>query len=232
MPSAYQYGSPDVGESFPLTVSTDKNLSFSSSLEDDQSEISFPLYPHPVKPKQLVGTNTYFVPSLWATPVKSFSSRVKEYQRENTPLTMPSLDDHSVDSSVSASLRHTDELDDDDLKVRLALDYLNLQHLSPANNTQLQKSKTEVFLHTFCPKFVLEVMGGSGAVWGFSEAIGLRTALSLWFWKPVSLFAGALFFIRWLQQLQEFSRLHDRRAKRRSTVEGGMAAIGVFHEDV
>ena len=219
----YQYGATDMRESITQTVTPQKSSSSSATVEEDRGDITLPLH-HEVNPTQRTGAQT-FDPSgpVWSSPVKSFSSRVQEYQRENTPLTMPSLDDHSSDSSFTASLRCNDDLDDDDLQVRFAINHLNLQH--SLNNAQLGKSKSKVVLQTFCPKLVLEVMGGSGAVWGFSEAIGLRTALTLWFWQPVTLIAGAFFFIRWCQQVQEFSRLHDLRSKRRSALEGEMATL-------
>lgn len=75
------------------------------------------------------------------------------------------------------------------------------------------KNKAELLLQTFGPKLVLEVMGGAGAVWGFSEALGLRTSQTVWFWRPITLLAGAYFFNRWYGQLQEFRKLYDRRVK-------------------
>ena len=42
-------------------------------------------------------------------------------------------------------------------------------------------------LQIFSAKLVLEVCGGGGAIWGFSEAIGLRTTSNVWFWRPVAL---------------------------------------------
>eukprot|EP00584_Thalassiosira_punctigera_P003656 CAMPEP_0172536268 /NCGR_PEP_ID=MMETSP1067-20121228/8063_1 /TAXON_ID=265564 ORGANISM="Thalassiosira punctigera, Strain Tpunct2005C2" /NCGR_SAMPLE_ID=MMETSP1067 /ASSEMBLY_ACC=CAM_ASM_000444 /LENGTH=66 /DNA_ID=CAMNT_0013321307 /DNA_START=101 /DNA_END=298 /DNA_ORIENTATION=+ len=49
----------------------------------------------------------------------------------------------------------------------------------------------------FTAKLVLEVMGGAGAIWGFSEAVGLRVASTVWFWRPCALVVGAIFFMRW-----------------------------------
>lgn len=56
----------------------------------------------------------------------------------------------------------------------------------------------------FSAKFVLEVLGGAGAIWGFSEVIGLRTPETLWFWRPCALMFGAVFFFRWWLQMSDF----------------------------
>jgi hypothetical protein len=58
------------------------------------------------------------------------------------------------------------------------------------------------FVCTYATKFILEVFGGGGAMWGFSEACGLRTpANSVWFWRPIALSVSFLFGLRWLYQL-------------------------------
>ena len=59
-------------------------------------------------------------------------------------------------------------------------------------------------LQIFSAKLVLEVCGGGGAIWGFSEAIGLRTTSNVWFWRPVALLTGLIFFFRWFGQVQEY----------------------------
>ncbi|CAJ1942178.1 unnamed protein product [Cylindrotheca closterium] len=223
----YQYGAPDMHESKPQPVTPDETSSSSSSARvEDRGETTLPLH-HQVQATQRMGTETC-VPYILVTPTKSASSRVEASQ--NTPITTASLDDESLESSVlpSPSPRHTDQLNAD--HVRFSVNYLNLQHLSPTN-IQLEKHKIEVVLETFIPKLVLEVMGGAGAVWGFSEAIGLRTSMNAWFWRPVTLFAGSLFFIRWYRQVKEFSRLYDLRHKRRSTVEGETAHL-LWQENV
>lgn len=52
-------------------------------------------------------------------------------------------------------------------------------------------------------------MGGAGAVWGFSEAVGLRTPKTVWFWRPVALIVGAIFFIRWYKQIQDWNKSYE-----------------------
>lgn len=65
-------------------------------------------------------------------------------------------------------------------------------------------SEVEVLAYVlvkFFPKLILEVFGGAGAIWGFSEACGLRTPDTLYFWRPASLTVGGLFLVRFLWQL-------------------------------
>ncbi|KAL7475423.1 hypothetical protein ACHAW6_001333 [Cyclotella cf. meneghiniana] len=57
----------------------------------------------------------------------------------------------------------------------------------------------------FSVKLILEVCGGAGAVWGFSEAIGLRHDGTVWFWRPCALAVGAMFWARWLCQIRGFA---------------------------
>jgi len=53
----------------------------------------------------------------------------------------------------------------------------------------------------FGPKLILEVMGGAGAVWGFSEVCGLRTSSTVWFWRPCALIVGFFFLMRLIMQV-------------------------------
>ena len=66
------------------------------------------------------------------------------------------------------------------------------------------KSQTEKILnllHVFTADLILQVFGGAGAIWGFSEVLGLRTPETVWFWRPTAQFIGAVFFARWVLQL-------------------------------
>lgn len=56
----------------------------------------------------------------------------------------------------------------------------------------------------FLPKLILEVLGSAGAIWGCSEAIGLRSATNVWFWRPVALSIGLMFLVRWLVEMRRF----------------------------
>jgi hypothetical protein len=72
-------------------------------------------------------------------------------------------------------------------------------------------------IRIFSAKLVLEVFGGGGAIWGFSEAIGLRKPDTLWFWRPCALLFGFIFFIRWIRQIQDYRE--EMRLEKRGTLE-------------
>jgi hypothetical protein len=75
----------------------------------------------------------------------------------------------------------------------------------------------------FGAKLVLEVFGGAGAIWGFSEALGLRVPSTVWFWRPCALTFGAIFFVRWLCQARDHVEDWDDRsslAKERVIADG------------
>ena len=59
-------------------------------------------------------------------------------------------------------------------------------------------------LQIFSARLILEVFGGAGAIWGFSEAVGLRVTSTIWFWRPVALTVGVIFFCRWVGQIQDY----------------------------
>merc|ERR1711935_222436 len=56
----------------------------------------------------------------------------------------------------------------------------------------------------FAAKLVLEVFGGGGAIWGFSEVLTLRNAHTVWFWRPCAAAFGAIFFCRWVLQMKDY----------------------------
>jgi len=63
------------------------------------------------------------------------------------------------------------------------------------------------FLRTyqiFSAKFILEVCGGAGAIWGFSEVLTLRNAETVHTWRHIALTIGSIFLIRWFMQMQDF----------------------------
>ena len=49
-------------------------------------------------------------------------------------------------------------------------------------------------------KFVLNVLGGAGAIWGCAEAMTLRNPGNAMEWRMAAMSVGALFFIRWTIQ--------------------------------
>lgn len=62
------------------------------------------------------------------------------------------------------------------------------------------------FIRIFLPRLILEVFGGAGAIWGCSEAVGLRHPSTVWFWRPIALLVGIIFFIRWILQIVAFMK--------------------------
>jgi len=74
-----------------------------------------------------------------------------------------------------------------------------------SSSNGIQKTDPMIRLvQIFSAKLVLEVFGGAGAIWGFSEALTLRTPDTIWFWRPCALFFGFVFFIRWTKQIQDY----------------------------
>jgi len=59
-------------------------------------------------------------------------------------------------------------------------------------------------VQVFSAKFVLEVLGGAGACWGFSEALSLRRPDTIYFYRYFSLLVGFVFFCRFLLQIKDF----------------------------
>ena len=76
-------------------------------------------------------------------------------------------------------------------------------------------------LQTFAVKFVLEVLGAAGAIWGSSEAIGLRTNGSRWVFHWLACVVGVVFLARWLIQLQRAYRLLSRGDRREMLAQTG-----------
>lgn len=72
-----------------------------------------------------------------------------------------------------------------------------------------EPNPTVRFFQVFSATLVLQVFGGGGAVWGFSEALTLRVPETQEFWRQVSATVGAIFFIRWLLQMKDyFNEVH------------------------
>jgi hypothetical protein len=78
---------------------------------------------------------------------------------------------------------------------------------------------TTTLVPTFAAKWVLEVFGSGGAIWGFSDVCGLRHASNHWFWRPVAMTVACLFAMRWFVQLMD--ALDDDTARRRRHHHGG-----------
>jgi hypothetical protein len=87
------------------------------------------------------------------------------------------------------------------------------------NDAVVEKSRLVLCVHVFLPKFVLEVLGGAGAIWGFSEASGLRNASNVWFWRPAALLVGTIFLARWLQRMYDFLTRQGSEGKQQEEEE-------------
>jgi len=68
----------------------------------------------------------------------------------------------------------------------------------------------------FIPKYILEVWGGVGAVWGFAEVVGLRIPETVYIWRPISLTFGVMFFVRYLYQLIQAVKAYRRIPRNKS----------------
>ena len=87
----------------------------------------------------------------------------------------------------------------------------------PPAALQSARSCLELML-TFGAKFVLEVLGGAGAVWGSSEVLLLRTSANVHVWRPISIFFGSLFFLRWCSQFATALRQAFQKRQREDCI--------------
>jgi len=62
-------------------------------------------------------------------------------------------------------------------------------------------SSHRAFFVLFAVRFVLEVLGSGGAVWGCTEAIGIRTTDNHEWWRYCAQAATIVFFVRWMHQM-------------------------------
>eukprot|EP00549_Striatella_unipunctata_P023408 CAMPEP_0118683862 /NCGR_PEP_ID=MMETSP0800-20121206/6298_1 /TAXON_ID=210618 ORGANISM="Striatella unipunctata, Strain CCMP2910" /NCGR_SAMPLE_ID=MMETSP0800 /ASSEMBLY_ACC=CAM_ASM_000638 /LENGTH=320 /DNA_ID=CAMNT_0006580453 /DNA_START=747 /DNA_END=1709 /DNA_ORIENTATION=+ len=60
------------------------------------------------------------------------------------------------------------------------------------------------FYQIFAAKLVLEVFGGAGAIWGFSEVMTFRNPETQSFWRFVALVVGFCFYVRFLLQMKDY----------------------------
>jgi len=63
------------------------------------------------------------------------------------------------------------------------------------------KKRLAFWWDRFVVRFILHVLGATGAIWGISDFVKLRTIDTLYIWRPVALSVGLLFACRWLWQL-------------------------------
>jgi len=72
----------------------------------------------------------------------------------------------------------------------------------------LDEGSAKRLAQIFSAKMVLEVFGGSGAIWGFSEVVTLRRTETLEFWRYNACVFALIFFIRWCLQVREYMLEH------------------------
>ena len=137
-----------------------------------------------------------------AAAVSGFTTAEQNNHRNHLPFiskTRPQLSFASC-RSATAGLRET-------LFKRGSLQKLNLNQDDTNNKdnkaimVEKQNKKILDTIHIFGTNLILQVFGGAGAIWGFSEVIGFRTPETVWFWRPTAQFVGAIFFARWVMQL-------------------------------
>ena len=85
-------------------------------------------------------------------------------------------------------------------------------------------------LQIFSARLILEVFGGAGAIWGFSEAIGLRDQSTIWFWRPCALTVGVIFFCRWVGQIQDY--MMEENVQFRTAIFRGRKGVDGDEEQV
>ena len=90
------------------------------------------------------------------------------------------------------------------------------QELCAANRATCSdhnNNKTIVsFVHTLVTRFVLQVLGAIGAVWGFFECLTLRTDETQEFWRQVCFGVGILFGGRFLSHMYQYWQDLNRKA--------------------
>ena len=88
--------------------------------------------------------------------------------------------------------------------VRWMMEIKDFMNECMGGTTHLQKSSWSKLFQMFGAKLVLEVFGGGGAIWGFSEVLTLRNADTVWFWRPCATAVGIIFFCRWVLQMKDY----------------------------
>lgn len=80
---------------------------------------------------------------------------------------------------------------------------LQINDFTLTNKTKVGNPSILRLLQIYTAKFVLEVCGAAGAIWGFSECINLRNPQTQEFWRLNSLIIETIFFCRFLMQITD-----------------------------
>mmetsp|Transcript_16604 Transcript_16604/g.40390 ORF Transcript_16604/g.40390 Transcript_16604/m.40390 type:complete len:198 (+) Transcript_16604:52-645(+) len=81
--------------------------------------------------------------------------------------------------------------------------------------------KAQLLFEKYAPKFVLEVLGSSGAVWGSAEVLGFRNDETQGFWRHCAIMIGIIFFVRWTRQIydEDISSANATAVKTETAIE-------------
>ena len=81
--------------------------------------------------------------------------------------------------------------------------------------------RLQLLFEKYAPKFVLEVLGSSGAVWGSAEVLGFRDEETQEFWRHCAIMIGIVFFVRWTRQIYDdgISSTNTAAAKTETSTE-------------
>ena len=74
------------------------------------------------------------------------------------------------------------------------------------------------FLQIFSSKFVLEVVGGGGAIWGSSEALTLRNPDMVWFWRPAAEFVALVFGVTWVLEMVAYCKATEEELHTKTVI--------------
>jgi len=78
-------------------------------------------------------------------------------------------------------------------------------------------------------KFVLEVFGATGAVWGFSEVVTLRSSDTNRLWRPIAIGIGVIYLVRWICHLTKFAQSEREPV---GAIADSVAQVNVDVDDV
>eukprot|EP00568_Trieres_chinensis_P003964 CAMPEP_0183292630 /NCGR_PEP_ID=MMETSP0160_2-20130417/1621_1 /TAXON_ID=2839 ORGANISM="Odontella Sinensis, Strain Grunow 1884" /NCGR_SAMPLE_ID=MMETSP0160_2 /ASSEMBLY_ACC=CAM_ASM_000250 /LENGTH=167 /DNA_ID=CAMNT_0025453613 /DNA_START=20 /DNA_END=523 /DNA_ORIENTATION=+ len=83
-------------------------------------------------------------------------------------------------------------------------------YLLEMNGTKvdLNEGTLKRLLQIFSARLVLEVFGGGGAIWGFSEVLTLRNSETIEFWRYNASVVAIIFAVRFLLQIREYTTQH------------------------
>ncbi|KAL7460295.1 hypothetical protein ACHAXS_000757 [Conticribra weissflogii] len=103
------------------------------------------------------------------------------------------------------------------------------------NSLGNEEKRTQILhiLQFYTKKLILEVFGSAGAIWGFSEVIGLRVPTTIWFWRPCAFSVGLIFFGCWVCEIMKDFEIESGSLTlwmKRTTPRGGVDKVA--KEDV